>query len=167
MSSLPSSEPNYPDLPELSRSATRSNPLSNRASTPTPTEVEYAIRKPLDDDEVSHDSEENVPEDVEKSYPACLEPAVTFFRKLVPYGGVVSNVFSLSSVTLGGAIISMPSSFATGGIAMSIIYLVVITGMTVYSMMMMGIAMRDGGRGTSRSAATCSLGAGGATSSGV
>eukprot|EP00796_Vickermania_ingenoplastis_P009417 gene9417-biopygen6352 len=40
----------------------------------------------------------------------------------------------------------MPSSFATGGIAMSIIYLVVITGMTVYSMMMMGIAMRTTGR---------------------
>eukprot|EP00796_Vickermania_ingenoplastis_P009424 gene9424-biopygen6359 len=39
----------------------------------------------------------------------------------------------------------MPSSFATGGIAMSIIYLVVITGMTVYSMMMMGIAMRTTG----------------------
>eukprot|EP00796_Vickermania_ingenoplastis_P009395 gene9395-biopygen6692 len=162
MSSLPSSEPNYPDLPE------ELSPLSNRESKHANAngEVEYAIRKPLDDDEVSHDSEENVPEDVEKSYPACLEPAVTFFRKLVPYGGVVSNVFSLSSVTLGGAIISMPSSFATGGIAMSIIYLVVITGMTVYSMMMMGIAMRTTGRGTSRSAATCSLGVGGATSSG-
>ncbi|CAJ1004894.1 hypothetical protein Q4I28_000209, partial [Leishmania naiffi] len=47
-----------------------------------------------------------------------------FTEWLIPYGGVVSNCFSLGSVTLGGGIISMPSSFAMSGIIMSVIYLV-------------------------------------------
>lgn len=65
------------------------------------------------------------------------------FRMVIPCGGLVSNCFSLSSVTLGGGIISMPSSFAMSGIAMSIIYLVVMGVMTVYTMMVMGYVMEQ------------------------
>ncbi|KPA78973.1 amino acid permease 3 (AAP3) [Leptomonas pyrrhocoris] len=68
-----------------------------------------------------------------------------FSEWLIPYGGLVSNCFSLGSVTLGGGIISMPSSFAMSGIVMSIIYLVVITAVTVYSMTLMGYAMEKTG----------------------
>ena len=68
--------------------------------------------------------------------------------KLVPYGGLVSNCFSLGSVTLGGGIISMPSSFATSGIIMAVIYLVVITALTVYTMTLMGYAIRKTGART-------------------
>ena len=64
---------------------------------------------------------------------------------LIPYGGVVSNCLSLGSVTLGGGIISMPSSFAMSGIVMSVIYLVVITTITVYTMTLMGYAMEKTG----------------------
>jgi amino acid permease len=70
------------------------------------------------------------------------------FGKIVPYGGLVSNCFSLGSVTLGGGIISMPHSFATSGIAMAIIYLVVITALTVYTMTLMGFAIRKTGART-------------------
>ncbi|KAL7703574.1 Transmembrane amino acid transporter protein [Lotmaria passim] len=68
-----------------------------------------------------------------------------FSQWLIPYGGVVSNCFSLGSVTLGGGIISMPSSFAMSGIVMSVIYLVVITTITVYTMTLMGYAMEKTG----------------------
>ncbi|AYU81280.1 amino acid permease 3 [Leishmania donovani] len=64
---------------------------------------------------------------------------------LIPYGGVISNCFSLGSVTLGGGIISMPSSFAMSGIIMSVIYLVVITAATVYTMTLLGYAMKATG----------------------
>lgn len=72
-------------------------------------------------------------------------PVVRAARKMVPYGGLVSNCFSLGSVTLGGGIISMPSSFATSGILMAVIYLVVITAMTVYTMTLIGFAIRKTG----------------------
>ena len=75
-------------------------------------------------------------------------PLVTATEKLVPYGGLVSNCFSLGSVTLGGGIISMPSSFATSGIIMAVIYLVVITALTVYTMTLMGYAIRKTGART-------------------
>ncbi|GET91082.1 amino acid transporter, putative [Leishmania tarentolae] len=68
-----------------------------------------------------------------------------FTEWLIPYGGVISNCFSLGSVTLGGGIISMPSSFAMTGIIMSIIYLVVITMVTVYTMTLLGYAMKATG----------------------
>lgn len=103
--------------------------------------------KPAEEDQLSHDAGEDEVADTPvaanafASYPKWLQPFAKFFRDLVPYGGIISNVFSLCSVTLGGAIISMPSSFATSGIAMSIIYLVSIATLTVYSMTMMGYAM--------------------------
>ncbi|KAK7201930.1 amino acid permease 3 [Novymonas esmeraldas] len=68
-----------------------------------------------------------------------------FTEWLIPYGGVISNCFSLGSVTLGAGIISMPSSFAMSGIIMSVIYLVVITSATVYTMTLMGFAMKATG----------------------
>ncbi|KAK7201931.1 amino acid permease 3 [Novymonas esmeraldas] len=68
-----------------------------------------------------------------------------FTEWLIPYGGVVSNCFSLGSVTLGAGIISMPSSFKMSGIIMSLIYLVVITAATVYTMTLMGFAMKATG----------------------
>lgn len=68
-----------------------------------------------------------------------------FVRHFIPYGGLVSSCFSLASVTLGGGIISMPSSFATSGILMAVIYLVVITILTVYTMLLLGYAMKATG----------------------
>lgn len=110
--------------------------------------IDYpVVPSKLDDDQISHDSEEHEEGHQFERYPLCCRPILQFFADLVPYGGIVSNVFSLCSVTLGGAIISMPSSFAMTGIAMSTVYLIVITFLTVYTMTMMGMAMRvTGGR---------------------
>ncbi|KPI90305.1 putative Amino acid transporter [Leptomonas seymouri] len=75
-------------------------------------------------------------------------PVFNVTASVVPYGGLLSNCFSLGSVTLGGGIISMPHSFSTSGIAMAIIYLVVITTLTVYSITLMGFAIRKTGART-------------------
>ncbi|KAK7195136.1 amino acid permease 3 [Novymonas esmeraldas] len=75
-------------------------------------------------------------------------PIASAAQRIVPYGGLVSNCFSLGSVTLGGGIISMPHSFSTSGIMMAIIYLVVITALTVYTMTLMGFAIRKTGART-------------------
>ncbi|CCW59552.1 unnamed protein product [Phytomonas sp. EM1] len=72
-------------------------------------------------------------------------PFVRLYRNLIPYGGVASGTFSLCSVTLGGGIISMPSSFASSGIIMAMIYLVVVTILTIYTMTLMGYAMEKTG----------------------
>ncbi|XQJ29307.1 amino acid permease 3 [Leishmania guyanensis] len=80
--------------------------------------------------------------DVQKRQPNII---FRFTEWLIPYGGVVSNCFSLGSVTLGGGIISMPSSFAMSGIIMSVIYLVVVTAATVYTMTLLGYAMKATG----------------------
>ncbi|CAD2220175.1 Transmembrane amino acid transporter protein, putative [Angomonas deanei] len=63
-------------------------------------------------------------------------------QKIVPSGGLIANCFQLGSVTLGGAIISMPDSFRTSGIIMAVIYLVIMCCLTVYSMTQLGFAMR-------------------------
>lgn len=75
-------------------------------------------------------------------------PILNATTKVVPYGGLVSNCFSLGSVTLGGGIISMPHSFSTSGIVMAIIYLVIITALTVYTMTLIGFAIRKTGART-------------------
>lgn len=64
---------------------------------------------------------------------------------VIPYGGLVSNTFSLCSVTLGGAIISMPSSFAMSGLIMGAIYLIVINFLTIYTQTLLGYAISKTG----------------------
>lgn len=57
----------------------------------------------------------------------------------------MSNTFSLCSVTLGGAIISMPSSFAMSGLIMGAIYLIVINLLTIYTQTLLGYAISKTG----------------------
>lgn len=74
--------------------------------------------------------------------------------RIVPYGGIASNCFSIASVTLGGGIISMPRSFATSGIIAGVLYLVVLGIMTVYTMTVMGYVLRYTGCQTFEQMAT-------------
>ncbi|CAD2213935.1 amino acid permease 3 [Angomonas deanei] len=71
-----------------------------------------------------------------------VNSVVRTVQRIVPPGGLVANCFQLGSVTLGGGIISMPDSFRTSGIIMAVIYLVVMCAVTVYSMLLLGYAMR-------------------------
>lgn len=74
---------------------------------------------------------ENVSDDGEKESDKCF--IVRWANYIVPYGGVLSGMFNLASVTLGAGIISIPSAFNTTGILMSTFYLCVVTILTIYS----------------------------------
>lgn len=64
---------------------------------------------------------------------------------IVPYGGLLSSSFNMASATLGAGIISLPSGFNLSGIAMAILYLVVITIATVFSMTLIAhVILRTG-----------------------
>lgn len=73
-------------------------------------------------------SEEEI--DVPKTRPNFF---VRFFNTVIPDGGLLSGMFNLASVTLGAGIMSIPASFNTSGLVMGVIYLVVITALTVFS----------------------------------
>ncbi|KAK7201929.1 amino acid permease 3 [Novymonas esmeraldas] len=112
----------------------------NFAEGPTKANTVKAVRRGSLTDSAAHDADKD-------SYvePPRRNAIYRFTEWLIPYGGVVSNCFSLGSVTLGGGIISMPSSFAMSGIIMSVIYLVVIMTVTVYTMTLLGYAMKATG----------------------
>ncbi|EPY19034.1 amino acid permease 3 [Strigomonas culicis] len=83
-----------------------------------------------------------VPEDSEPPQQQSDNRLFSFVNRIVPYGGLASNCFSLGSVTLGGGIISMADSFRTSGIIMAFIYLLVVTIITIYSMYLIGMATK-------------------------
>lgn len=61
------------------------------------------------------------------------------FQWMVPYGGIVASAFSLASSTIGGGIIALPAAFQTSGMGMSIIYLVLVAVLSVYSFVLLAI----------------------------
>ncbi|CCD17672.1 unnamed protein product [Trypanosoma congolense IL3000] len=68
-------------------------------------------------------------------------------HRVLPRGGALSGIFNLSSVTLGAGILSIPSAFNTSGMVMAIIYLVLVTFLTVFSIFLLAaVAERTGYR---------------------
>ncbi|EPY24446.1 amino acid transporter [Angomonas deanei] len=70
-------------------------------------------------------------------------------------------MFNLASVTLGAGIMSIPSSFNTSGMIMAIIYLVVVTILTVYSITLLVTASEKSGLRSFESLARGLFGRGG------
>lgn len=60
--------------------------------------------------------------------------------KLIPYGGFLSGTFNFASITLGAGVISIPSAFQEAGVLMALFYLVVVTGLTIYSIRLLAFA---------------------------
>ncbi|EPY23147.1 amino acid transporter aATP11 [Strigomonas culicis] len=63
-----------------------------------------------------------------------------YVNYILPYGGILSSGLNLASSSIGAGIIALPSAFEASGIIMSVIYLVVIAFLTVYSFTLIGIA---------------------------
>lgn len=83
------------------------------------------------------------------------------FGTIIPNGGLLSGVFNLASVTLGAGIMSIPSSFNTSGLVMGVIYLVIITGLTIFSITLLSQAMIKTGIYSFEGLATALFGRGG------
>jgi amino acid permease len=78
-----------------------------------------------------------------EEYPAEKKRNIVarMFNNVIPNGGLFSGVFNLASVTLGAGIMSIPSSFNTSGLIMGVIYLVIITTLTVFSITLLSKAI--------------------------
>lgn len=77
--------------------------------------------------------------------PKHLNFAERMVNLIIPHGGFLSGVFNLASVTLGAGILSIPSAFNTSGMIMAIIYLLIVTSLTVYSISLLVIASEKTG----------------------
>ncbi|EPY37144.1 amino acid permease, partial [Strigomonas culicis] len=63
-----------------------------------------------------------------------------YVNYILPYGGLLASGLNLASSSIGAGIIALPSAFEASGIIMSVIYLVVVALLTVYSFTLIGIA---------------------------
>ncbi|RNF26384.1 putative amino acid permease [Trypanosoma conorhini] len=69
-------------------------------------------------------------------------PENIFLRAMhvvMPYGGIVSSAFNLASSTLGAGIVALPAAFQMSGILMSVLYLLLVASMVVYSFVLLTI----------------------------
>lgn len=92
--------------------------------------------------------------------PKSITNVARVFNFFVPYGGLASSVFNLSSATLGAGIISTPSAFNLSGIAMSIVYLGLVLLGTVFSLYLLARVYEKTGCRTFSQAARQLLGPG-------
>lgn len=72
-------------------------------------------------------------------------PVQRAFAQIIPYGGLLSCGLNLAGCCIGAGIISLPSAFLMSGLAMGIVYMIVISILTVYSYTIMGIVGRRTG----------------------
>nr|CCC96067.1 unnamed protein product [Trypanosoma congolense IL3000] len=79
------------------------------------------------------DSEKTTTTPPNESGGGCLQRFMDPFLRLIPYGGMASNVFNLESATLGAGIVVLPSGFHNSGIIIATLMLVYICFTTVYS----------------------------------
>lgn len=60
--------------------------------------------------------------------------------RLVPHGGLIANIYTLASATLGAGIVTVASGFHDSGIAVAIVLLIVVCICTIYSLRLLVIA---------------------------
>lgn len=83
------------------------------------------------------------------SEPNCcnrsLHAVAHFFNLIVPRGGILSGALNLASVTFGAGIMSYPSAFNKAGLGMAVIYLILVTLFTVFSIALLAEASHKTG----------------------
>ncbi|RNC33743.1 amino acid permease, partial [Trypanosoma cruzi] len=75
---------------------------------------------------------------------SCLKRGL---HRIIPYGGIISSGCNLASSSLGAGILALPYAFNTSGLAMALVYLVVVGLLTIYSFTLLGIAGKRTGCG--------------------
>lgn len=67
------------------------------------------------------------------------------FNSVIPYGGILASGLTLSSSSIGAGIISLPQACQTAGMAMCILYLVIVGALTILSYVLLGEAGKQTG----------------------
>ncbi|CCW65408.1 unnamed protein product [Phytomonas sp. EM1] len=65
---------------------------------------------------------------------SILSTVIALLSTIVPSGGMISTIFSVAATSVGSGIMGLPAAFNSTGIIIAIVYLIVITAETVYSM---------------------------------
>ncbi|CAD2213693.1 Transmembrane amino acid transporter protein/Tryptophan/tyrosine permease family, putative [Angomonas deanei] len=100
----------------------------------------YNVNKPMDAPEGSPDMQQYA----ENASPRRGGfPPLRFFQKCVykilPPGGILSSAFNLASSSIGAGILGLPAASNTSGLGMAMIYLVIMTFFTIFSMHILAI----------------------------
>ncbi|CBH10805.1 amino acid transporter, putative [Trypanosoma brucei gambiense DAL972] len=64
----------------------------------------------------------------------------TFVATAIPPGGIAASAFNIASSTVGAGIVGLPSAANSSGLVMAIVYLIIITVMTIFSIYALGVA---------------------------
>ncbi|CCW71611.1 unnamed protein product [Phytomonas sp. Hart1] len=79
-------------------------------------------------------------EDTSDEPSSILSTVIALLTTLVPYGGMISTIFSVAATSVGAGIMGLPAAFSSTGIIMAIVYLILITAETIYSMRLLAQA---------------------------
>eukprot|EP00796_Vickermania_ingenoplastis_P003665 gene3665-2595_t len=76
----------------------------------------------------------NEPSEVRES-PSCIR----WITSLFPVGGYLGTIFSVAATVIGAGLLSLPSSFKDVGMFMAVLYLVLVSLETIYTMRLLAI----------------------------
>lgn len=64
------------------------------------------------------------------------------FNYFIPNGGILSGAFNMASSSIGAGILGLPAAADTSGLLMAVLYLIIITFFSIFSMYLLAIAAR-------------------------
>lgn len=80
------------------------------------------------------DSDDDHPAAPKGCFGRVVDVLVGLLHKVIPPGGILSSAFSLASGSIGAGILGLPGATDTAGLVMAVMYLVIITFFSVFSM---------------------------------
>ena len=69
--------------------------------------------------------------------------AIGVVHKIVPPGGIISGAFNMASASIGAGILGLPAASDSAGLVLAMIYLVIITYLSVFSMYILALAAQS------------------------
>ncbi|ESL05544.1 amino acid transporter [Trypanosoma rangeli SC58] len=85
--------------------------------------------------------EANAPSENQSPAPNCfLAKLKTCVNVVIPPGGILASAFNLASSSIGAGILGLPLAANKSGVVMAIVYLAIITFLTIYSVYALGVA---------------------------
>ncbi|CBH13846.1 amino acid transporter, putative [Trypanosoma brucei gambiense DAL972] len=70
----------------------------------------------------------------------CFAKVSLFMATIIPPGGIAASAFNIASSTIGAGIVGLPSAANSSGLVMAMIYLIIITAMSVFTMHNLAVA---------------------------
>ncbi|CBH13847.1 amino acid transporter 1, putative [Trypanosoma brucei gambiense DAL972] len=70
----------------------------------------------------------------------CFARLSLFMATIIPPGGIAASAFNIGSTTIGAGIFGLPAAANSSGLVMAMIYLIIITAMTIFSIYALGVA---------------------------